>query len=1442
MKQQLTHLPPHVAGALRGYYGRRRLYYFLRVASGTAALYLLLALAAMHLDRFLFLDLATRVSLFWLVHGGAAAAGIGYLLIVAWRRPSVQQVAYALQNQLPPDAHEMFVTLDSVATRGAAAPASTEGELLEQLQASADDYSRTFSAAKLVRDRVLRGICLVLLLEIVIAGLLCIPASYQFPLMVQRLVQPTANLPKPSFVKLRVTTPEAAIGRGGEAVLMARLEGEIPAVFRWILAKVGTPTNQCLIALRDGGQQGFAFDAAEQTKMSRVERRLFLYTRGQLQDSFSFQLRCGDAQSRIETVEVVAQPQILDLKLHVTSPAYVETPPQTVTQWRQPLSFLAGSKVRVTFRSDQPAPTRKLQFEGREDAPELAWDEAALAGSFEFTLNEDTTFEVRLVNQHGFANVEPAKVTIGIMEDAPPGLRLEYPSGDLQAVPAQLVPFQAEIEDDLGLTEVVFQYFLNPDSGEEAVPRELPIEVEVVGKTNLALKANFQLDKTGAAPGDVVLIRLRARDNNGSDGLSREIQVDIVPFTRDENERLRLASLRFLTNALAQTAESAAAAKPSDKPSAAVPHELYADFLNDAKKLRLGLASAPSLRSLRDILEREQHFTDRPRHKGDLRRLAGLLAVAGAPFASDAAADPQAVRAAQLQVLAGELLPRLTQLRWLKNITWRYLGMYYEAARLRGQLGDLANATRTDALLAAAAKKRAELFSTTLQGVGGELIELARRTDALNSAKIAEQVGQLNTDSYYLRRGSVGRRLANLDAVERGILGVLSASRGAFLPLARREQEGRDKLERLHAQGWRNLAAGPGPKAEPAAWYANAEDWLMADARMTARDPFASSWDGFVSYVLGNMLLDLGSQPPAARAKAHANAAGPARDLLELAPDVARLPENEARALDELARDWEEAAVWGQTGISTVEKRFESAVLAVEAALAKPGAEVLVRRPAKVLAAVPLNAETLAATGIAPERQRLRTSTLRPTRIALRGLIHERLGLAPIDQVLVALVDSMNATQQQLDSFLKAIGKGDADDLQQRAPGIRTAVDVELVRLRRLATRLYLELTLLGGASGDRELPEMLLIRVRQTLGRYAARYRLFLASQRSFQEGTLKTDDLASLGADVQRLSTLHQTNSKNVAKLLTAYRNHSLVDAAEKVKYPTFEHFARTRRFVDAANALAAGRDRRATALALLREFPEAGLEILAANAGLVELAAQQVALANAALNRTPLAAAAYHKALDAANEALGRLHKVMTWADAGDNVKPLAAALDGLRGQTAKLRFGRGSPSRVEINRKRFAIGELARGLKNLGHQLQLAATPEAEEKGFRGGPPEVWNDPWRMHAERSRRRLLTQASHARRAFLQGVHAALAEPPANEDFEAACAWSRLLAGWYRSELYGLGGVRLPKSRGDDKGDPRLRFLMAELEEAMKNRKLKNYTKLTKEYLTTVRDFLRY
>lgn len=670
MPPDLKKLPPIAAQRLREYYRRKRLYGFLRVILSAGSAYLLLALIVMHLDRFLFLDTATRALLSGIVHG----TGIVYALLLTGlfvvRRISTRRLAYELESRLPRDVSERYVTLATLQSDAGddGARSDVYRALVDQLVRETIDYSESFLGGRLVSDRRFRILGLVTAAMLSLYALLLIPASYQFTLMMQRFATPHANLPKPGFVRLQVTPESAVIGRGGEIVIQARTEGEIPQALVWFYRLIGIEPGDCRITI-------IAADApaAGQTlAMSRIQRTLFIHSAIDLQNSFTFSIRSADAETARYQVDVVAQPQITQTLVTLTPPAYTRLPDVTHTNVADPLAIYPGTAVALRFTVDQPVVQQTVTLP-RDETAVPDWDADTRTGSYRFEFREPFDLEIGVVNDRGFANTMPVRIPFRAREDQRPTVRLDYPSADFTAVPGELIPLQFKVEDDLGVEEVFVQYLLNPDEADGRTPSEFAVDIDPsANPRELELSYMLDLDTTGAVPGDQVLFLVRARDGGGNDGESRPVIIHISAFARGENERHRLDVLTFIGEALERMAGASAETTGSDAGTVeAAIRELAADR-------GIPLETGPLLQALVLLMEQEHHFTDHPLHKTDMRRLTGLVRAAG--LREDAARRGDALRA------ASAMIPELTANRRLKNVVWRYFGLSYELAAIRERM------------------------------------------------------------------------------------------------------------------------------------------------------------------------------------------------------------------------------------------------------------------------------------------------------------------------------------------------------------------------------------------------------------------------------------------------------------------------------------------------------------------------------------------------------------------------------------------------------------------------------------------------------------------------------------------------------------------------------------------------------------------------------------
>jgi hypothetical protein len=1454
MALRLDHLPPSVAEKLRRFHRRKQAMALLRTVSASLMVYALLALAASHLDRFFFLETSTRVLMFWAVHGAWGAFTALYLLTWLLRASSVRRVAYELEGRLHGAAQERYVTLDDVLARGGYEDDPVARDLVAQLRDATVAHSAGVRAARLVRDRKALAFTAGVVVVLAAAGALLVPADYQFGLMMARFWQPwRGDLPKPSFIRIDVRPKHIVAGVGEQALVEADISGRLPPVLGWLLRRLGMTTERCIIATQPVAAGAFRYDRADKMPMARVRRDKFLYSRPDLQRSFRYRVRCGDAQTMVFSARVVPQPKILGLKLVVTPPDYVRRPPQVVADPRRPQRFLPGSKLDLSFWTDQAVARREILFGEDAEPAEPNWDPSTRTGTYAFVLRKKVQLEIRVVNAEGFANVDRTRLTIDLKEDQPPTVRLRYPTEDLRRVAEEIFPLRAAVEDDYGIEELAMVFVVNPDRPTDRVRREIAIDLaeqtDQAQPAALDVAAMFDLAKTRAVPGDVVMVQLRARDTQAKDGLSREIYVQIVPFTRGENERKRLAALGVLGEALSVLAETPRPPNAARARTAFdIPPQRFEEFAEQAAQRGIVLGEAASVRTLLDFLEREQHFTDAPRHKTDARMLYGVLRAAAAPC-GDRADDPYAARAETARRLARDLLPDLTRYRRLKNILWRLFGMRYEAADIRRTYAELAAAPRTDAGLLRSAEKRAELYAQTLRKLGTELEGLAERSDALAAGPVGTLVGAVNAVAGRLRTGSLPRRQAACDEVAGHLRRLLETVRQALPALFEAEAAARRRLADLYRRCRREAATPPEEASRYEAWTDHAAAWLDDDGRLMKWNPYLPFWPRFVNLALSEDLHALAvAAPPGARREAAADLRRHAQAMLDPPPEPARAVAREAAAATALAFDWQIAHVHGIQRIGQTEKAFETALLAVEEG----------RRLGRLSAAqaadafgtalrMDLTEDDADAAPPRPWRADRDVAELRQIEEAVKRYAMATFRFRSPRQMLDNLIPVLGAAERQIQETARSVMGGDAP--AKRLADLARVLRQENRRVRMVLDNLALQLGYLPPLP-DVEADEAMFAKMRSAFVQYASRTGRAVALLETVGPKASPAE-MAELTAELGTVKFLHTKALLERFEEFLRQRQEGEEDEAEasetqparpRREYTILKEFAATRRFLEATERLLDGNEPVACARAFVEEFAEAGRIYLAERVGLIDDALAALEAADAALRASPPAAGAYDEAVAAALNHLEAMNQVILQSGSGETPTALSGTTMKLVGRVSRLPLGDEDPPAAAVNERRFDLEALRRDVASLAAEIRSAARQTAEDvAGLDGGPASAQRRAELAHPTAvARRRLIDQYRHARRVLFAGVLEALADRPDPARYHAAHAAAGFLHHLVRSALYGPGSVIVEPPRI---GAPEslLKWLKAERENAVLVKGIKDYTRAIAEYLESMKSELR-
>ena len=746
MGLKLTHLPEPVARALRNYARARLALAWLRVAAGAAAAILSAALPAMALDLVLFLPLGARIGLSAGVLGvGLAVLAVG-VLGMAIRPANTRRTAYALEAAAGGDADERLVTAAQVLP-GDADAGAVHAELVGRLAALAEEWAAALRPARLARDRGLVRrlyLCGVLLL---VAGLCGAALGERSMTLARRLINPLGNLPKPGFMRVAVLPETIVVGSGGELVLQVRTSGDIPWLLRRLMRLVGADADRCVLA-RMPGRAGSLDVTREAQPLNRIRRDLFVLALSNLRESFSFRVRCGDAESEIRFAEVVEQPKVVRLRATVTPPPYTKLPAETAANFDAPMRAFAASAVEVRFAVDQTGTVCRVKGpDGRSVVVEA--DEAGDL-VFRFTVGASGVYEVTAVNSRGFECVEKPRLAIMLRDDQAPVVTLLQPEGNPACMPGETVSLVAEASDDLGLQEAVAEVTVNPGSDLDAAPKEQPVSVEA-GAVEGVLRHWLDLGPFGLTPGDEVSVLLRARDTGGNDGRSRAVALRIVAFTAGENERRRLAALELAV------AAATGLARDADRGI----WQVVAGASKETLK-RLGDSAGVSLEEVREgaallaFLEREHHFTDRAQDKEDLRLLCGVLRDRMAPVGSGPKTAGFADWSGACSKLLGYRSARLLALRLL-GLRRETAALIAPAARQKGDGGALALAQ------AVAARVKDDPEAARLAAT---LSEQRRKSRELNGALQAAQMESADSRTMGMASEETVARLERIDQMK----------------------------------------------------------------------------------------------------------------------------------------------------------------------------------------------------------------------------------------------------------------------------------------------------------------------------------------------------------------------------------------------------------------------------------------------------------------------------------------------------------------------------------------------------------------------------------------------------------------------------------------------------------------------------------------------------
>ncbi len=302
---------------------------------------------------------------------------------------------------------------------------------------------------------------------------------------------------------LTVEPGDVEVERGTGLLVEARfdktLPGEVALVFR--------------------GEDGREF----QSPMSKsFDDPLFAARVPQVETAGEYHIAFDGEVSESFGVTVFDYPQIERTDIAVTFPEYTELPDTTIED-AQHVSVVEGSVVTLKFFANKPIVRVELQPVDSPASPERIIQRVDAQPNFDVSVQPTSAqrYIVKLSDEAGRGNKFPPEISINVVPNRPPNIKLVFPAKDLRVSPLEEVELEATVQDDFGVKDFGVKFAI---AGEDE--RTVVLGDAVAAKEKHKMDHLLSLETLDAVPDQLVSYYFFA-DDFGPDGKLRRTFSDM---------------------------------------------------------------------------------------------------------------------------------------------------------------------------------------------------------------------------------------------------------------------------------------------------------------------------------------------------------------------------------------------------------------------------------------------------------------------------------------------------------------------------------------------------------------------------------------------------------------------------------------------------------------------------------------------------------------------------------------------------------------------------------------------------------------------------------------------------------------------------------------------------------------------------------------------------
>ncbi len=469
----------------------------LLAAARTVAMLAPVCLALAWLDYELdFGALLRAVALVLLLALGARAVLRCWIPVLAVRRDRVG-TAHAVERALPELRGRLIARVEfrgegeaGLRARGASAA------LAEAFCRRLEEDAAALEFERAVRWRALRGVGLFA----ASAAALLIAAALAWPdraaLWVTRTALPWAEAPWPRRTHLEGIAEAYRVRRGDRLLIAGRAAGALPSSGE-ITWRTAAPA---------GGEGGAA-------RFAVGDDGRFTAATGPLLETAEVDIEAGDASRAGIRAEVIIVPELASLEATYTYPSFTGLAPERTRSGD--VRAIVGTRIDLTLTADKPVARMEMTHKfGEEVRTEALTLEGGLTGRAFFEVTARGTYEVRLFDAYGFSADAPGRFVVEPLENELPSVRVARPGAEHVVTPATALRLRYEVGDDFGVVAAGVRWERRPGVASPAARPEAEVPIPLGGRRERTLRGEFRwdLERADAAPGDVIVFHVEARD------------------------------------------------------------------------------------------------------------------------------------------------------------------------------------------------------------------------------------------------------------------------------------------------------------------------------------------------------------------------------------------------------------------------------------------------------------------------------------------------------------------------------------------------------------------------------------------------------------------------------------------------------------------------------------------------------------------------------------------------------------------------------------------------------------------------------------------------------------------------------------------------------------------------------------------------------------------